>query len=228
MQIDRNESPVSEVGESGSNPEIKKWFRRGRWNVEGGETHSGSGSTLRYTENLRRELPAILSKYNVRTLLDAPCGDFNWMRMVELGDVKYVGMDIVDDIVSDNRQQYATDKRVFLAGDITRSRLPRADAMLCRDCLFHLTYGQVSDFFSNFLRSEIPLLLLTSHLLYRNKDIDRAGHFRQLNMRRPPFGFPEPLATVEDWIGSSASVYRRVAARSDRATDASVLNGVSR
>lgn len=182
------------------NPDIKKWFRKGRWVAGGGETHSGAGSTLLYTEKLRNELPLLLEHHRVKTLLDAPCGDFNWMRAIDLGDVQYIGMDIADDIVSEVRTRYESDRRRFIVGDITRTRLPRVDLMLCRDCLFHLMYSQIEEFFDNFRRSKIPLLLLTSHHIAKNRDIERAGRFRQLNMRKEPFGLPEPLAAIDDWI----------------------------
>ena len=40
------------------------------------ESVSGAGSSLTATERARRELPAIWQQYQVRSLLDAPCGDF--------------------------------------------------------------------------------------------------------------------------------------------------------
>src|SRR5215212_9991686 len=48
------------------------------------ESLSGAGSNLRQTETLRRELPGLLSKLSIRSLLDAPCGDFHWMQHVDL------------------------------------------------------------------------------------------------------------------------------------------------
>lgn len=48
------------------------------------ESRSGAGSTLASTANIRRELPGLVERLNIRTLLDAPCGDFNWMKEVAL------------------------------------------------------------------------------------------------------------------------------------------------
>jgi hypothetical protein len=53
------------------------FYSEKRWG--GGETVSGPGSTLERTAKLRRELPILLEEIGARTLLDAPCGDFNWI-----------------------------------------------------------------------------------------------------------------------------------------------------
>lgn len=173
-------------------------FWKGQWGD--GESLSGKGSSLAYTENLRKALPGLLDIHQVGLFLDAPCGDFHWMRMVDLPQTYYIGMDIVPELIADNNRVYASRQRKFLVGDITASPLPPADMMMCRDCLFHLPYDYIHRFLSNFLRSGIPLLLMTSNIIAHNKDIDRPGRWRQLNMMRPPFRFEEPETRVEDWI----------------------------
>lgn len=180
-------------------------FRKGQWGE--GESLSGKGSTLAYTANLRKELPGLLARHNVKTFLDAPCGDFNWMRMVDLTGIKYIGMELVQDLVRDNQSKYQSEHRTFIQGDITISQLPNADMMMCRDCLFHLPYDFIYRFFKNFLRAQIPLLLLTSNMIAHNKDIPVPGRWRQLNMRRPPFSMPEALEAIEDWIDGSPRRY---------------------
>ncbi len=59
------------------------------------ESVSGAGSSLTATERARRELPAIWQQYQVRSLLDAPCGDFHWMQTIAHQLDRYVGVDIV-------------------------------------------------------------------------------------------------------------------------------------
>jgi hypothetical protein len=180
--------------------ELAAFFRKDKWPAGDGETVSGRGSTLAYTANLRADLPKLIAKYGVGVLLDAPCGDFNWMSQVDLKGVGYIGMDIVPELVEENVRKHSNEGRRFVAGDITRETLPAADLMLCRDCLFHLCYDDIVRFFANFVSSGIPYLLLTTHRVQNNRDIDRPGRFRRLNMRRPPFEFPEPLEEIEDWI----------------------------
>ena len=65
-------------------------FRNNYWNEK--ETVSGEGSTLDNTENIRRVLPEILSELNIKSIIDVPCGDFKWMKLIINNmKVKYTG-----------------------------------------------------------------------------------------------------------------------------------------
>lgn len=44
------------------------------------ETVSGPGSSLENTATLRRALPSLVTRYGLKRVVDAPCGDFNWMK----------------------------------------------------------------------------------------------------------------------------------------------------
>ena len=48
------------------------------------------GLTLMYTKNLREQLPNILPQFEIRIMLDAPCGDFHWMSQVPLNLDQYI------------------------------------------------------------------------------------------------------------------------------------------
>jgi hypothetical protein len=125
------------------------------WEFTGGlpETHCGYGSTLKATENLRLFLPGLLRMLNVRTLLDAPCGDFNWMRKVVLDDIAYIGMDVDEENLADAREWSAAD---FINRDVLTEPLPKADAWLCRDFLQHLPNAGVERALKQFQHGLVP------------------------------------------------------------------------
>ena len=165
------------------------------------ESASGPGSTMAYTRNIRAHIPALVSDFNVKVFLDAPCGDFNWFQHVALqNDVSYVGGDIVEPLILENQRKYGNAVRSFKRLDIIQDDLPAADVWMCRDCLFHLSNDDALAAIHNFLRSEIRYFLTTTHPdCERNADIP-TGSFRQLNLRKPPFSFGEPLRLMDDWI----------------------------
>ena len=170
------------------------------------ESRSGPSSTLARTESLRNALPACLEKLNVKVLLDAPCGDLNWMKTLlpEL-NCKYLGADIVPQLVQDlNKRFGALDNATFHVLDITSSKLPYADLMLCRDCLFHLSYADIAKFLKNFLKSKIKYLMTTSHINskgFTNQDII-TGDWRWFDLFLPPFNFPHSYKMrIEDGGG---------------------------
>ncbi|MDQ3744860.1 MAG: class I SAM-dependent methyltransferase [Acidobacteriota bacterium] len=200
------------VHEAWRRPSLKRVFsdiyRTNAW--KNPESVSGRGSTLARTQAIISHLPPLLQELGARTLLDAACGDFNWMRYAELDGVKYVGADIVPDLVARNRHLYGRKGRSFLALDITKDRLPRADAVLCRDCLIHLSFESIDAAVANFKRSGAGYLLCTTHASVTRNVPCRDGEWRNINLHLPPFNFPPPLKMiVEDAeLGKCLGVWR--------------------
>lgn len=171
-------------------------FDKNAWGMD--ESRSGAGSTLTATEHLRRELPRIVAMVGARTFLDAPCGDFNWMRHCELGVDHYTGADIVPALVERLRNQHASPTRSFIQLDITKDPLPHADIFLCRDCFIHLSFAHIHDVIDNFLRSDCKHLLVSTYRDMRGNVDNFTGGVRMLNLTLPPFGFPQPIEYIVD------------------------------
>lgn len=172
------------------------FYSENLWGDE--ESVSGPGSNLARTTKLRQELPALLHELDAHTLLDAPCGDFNWMKDTQLGIKKYIGVDVVPDLIARNQELYGNAERQFALLDLTRDELPRVDVILCRDCLIHFSYRHIAAAIKNFKRSTSTYLLTNSYPLWpANTDI-RTGDCRQLNLTLPPFNFPTPLKYIEE------------------------------
>src|SRR5262245_18294066 len=81
------------------------------------ESASGSGSSAAGTAPLRAELPGLFADLGIRTLLDAPCGDFHWMREVAGGLDHYIGLDIVPALIARNTAHHASDRVQFICAD---------------------------------------------------------------------------------------------------------------
>ena len=155
------------------------------WNCR--ESRSGGGSALSATTVIRKELPLIWGKYNIKTFLDVPCGDFNWMRKVEKKDIEYIGGDIVEELIKRNNELYETPQVKFLKIDITKDALPKTDMIFCKDCLQHLSYESIYKALQNFKRSGAEYLMVTSYpLTIKNHDI-LDGDYRPLNLFKKPF-----------------------------------------
>ncbi len=179
-------------------------YMKGRWT--GGESPSGEGSSLRQTEILRQELPRLLARLGVRTVLDAACGDFNWMKELRLDLDRYIGIDIVRPLVQRNRSRYGDRRHEFLHLDITREQLPRADLILCRDCLGHLSHQDVRAALLNFRETGSTWLLTTTYPHEgENRDIV-SGQWRPLDLERPPFSLPPPHELLHE--APPTEVYR--------------------
>jgi hypothetical protein len=163
------------------------------------ESGSGTGSDLRATADVRERLPELLTRLGATSLLDAPCGDFNWMRHVELPVQDYYGVDIVPSVIMENQRRFGDSHRHFAVADLTSDKLPRADVILCRDCLVHVSFEDAALILENFRATDATWLLLNTYPeVFRNRNQFTGRHWRRLNFRLPPFNFPEPVESFPD------------------------------
>jgi hypothetical protein len=118
-------------------------------------------------------------------------------------NVKYIGADIVSDLIDELNLKFSARNISFEKIDIIQQSFPDADLMICRDCLFHLTFDQIHRVLINFIKSRIPYFLTTTHKNtnnFRNIDIE-TGDFRMIDLFSHPFNFPKnPLMRIEDWM----------------------------
>ena len=160
-------------------------------------TPSGTGSTEPYTKEIIIQLPKLLKKYKINSILDLPCGDLSWIKLVDLGSIRYTGADIVEELIKLNSQKYASDRIQFKQLNIINDKLPAADLLLCRDCFVHLSNQQIIESIENISSQRFRYLLLTSFpAILENEDII-TGEWRPLNMEIEPFNL-EPIDFIEE------------------------------
>ena len=175
--------------------EFTRIYETNHWRV--GETRSGPGSTLVATEALRRELPAFLQALGVKTLLDAPCGDYHWFPAMQLQLDHYIGVDIVEPLITAN-QAFANRRTSFQCLDIRVDPLPKVDLILCRDALVHMSYHDIQATLRNFVLSGSTYVLMTTFPKYLNEDLRGNQIWRPLNLELPPFKLPKPLLFLNE------------------------------
>jgi 2-polyprenyl-3-methyl-5-hydroxy-6-metoxy-1,4-benzoquinol methylase len=171
-------------------------------NYWGYESVSGTGSTLSYTENIRQQLPKLISQFNIKSVLDAPCGDFGWMKiLLPKLNVNYIGADIVKELIESHKTNYQNEVVKFITLDLITDKFPKSDLMICRDCLFHLSYDDIWSVLLNFVNSDTTYLLTTTHknkYNFKNTNI-QTGDYRMIDLFSHPFNFPtNPLARIDD------------------------------
>ncbi len=125
-------------------------------------------------------------------MLDIPCGDYNWMKEIDL-KCDYIGADIVEEIIENDKKLYSSGNVSFQVIDMTKDPVPKVDMIFCKDCLQHLSYENVALALNNFKKSGSEYLLVSSFPnTWRNHDI-YDGDFRPLNIRKKPFNLPKPI-----------------------------------
>lgn len=174
-------------------------FDRGGW-TGSKESISGRGSEIGTTEVFRAQLSAWLRTHpEVRTILDAPCGDFNWIRHVpEIAARSYIGGDIVAALIAENNARYPAPGRAFREIDIIAGELPAADLWLCRDVLFHFPLEVAVAVSMRFLDAGIPYFMATTFPGRANERSAPMGGYAPYNLEAAPFSLPPATALLDD------------------------------
>jgi hypothetical protein len=172
---------------------------RKSWNLSDdcSESYSGRGSCTDTTEDIRENLPKIIKNYNIKSITDSPCGDWNWMRLVNLDGINYIGYDVIDEIINSNINNYSSDSIKFEIKDIINDDIQKSDLIICRDFTFHISNDNVLKLLDNFRKSGSKYLLTTS---FENVDVNidisfesKGYGFRKVNLRNHPFNLNEYL-----------------------------------
>lgn len=170
-------------------------YESNHWGCE--ESRSGFGSTLEATKVLRRKMASLFDRLKIKSLLDIPCGDFNWMSQLDLSNISYIGADIVAKMIEDNTQRYPSKK--FITADLLNDPLPKSDLILCRDCLQHFSPEDVLRAVKNMRASGSKYLLATT---FTNKDRSNSsiqtGQWSPHNLQLQPFNWPAPLEVLNE------------------------------
>lgn len=182
-------------------------WRSNLWGAE--ESRSGLGSEAQATAQLTAELPSLLQRFGIRTLLDIPCGDFGWLGRTGLDLDVYLGADIVSEIVELNTARFATaDRRVaFRQLDLLTDPLPAMDAVLCRDCLVHLSFANIERAFANLGASGSRWLIATTFTDHQDNHDIADGDWRLLNLQAAPFNLPPPAELLNEGCREADGTY---------------------
>jgi hypothetical protein len=178
---------------------------------------SGVGSEMDETAALRADLPRLLARLGITSLLDAPCGDAGWINAADLG-VRYAGVDIVPALIESLRARAAAGDigGEYHRADITRDSLSRCDAILCRDCLVHLSFANIERAVVNFKASGAAWLIATTFPGWQINHDCEDGDWRALNFERAPFNWGVPVELLNEncteagggWRDKSLGVWR--------------------
>jgi len=146
-------------------------------------------------------LRLICQKYNILSISDIPCGDFNWMPsfLSEFPQVRYTGFDVVKAIIERNQSLHPQFSFELL--DITSESPPKADLILCKDLLNHLTYAHIQQAIVNMKLSGSTYLLASNNFGWENQDLARSGGSRHLDLLAAPFNFQRPIWDNIHYLG---------------------------
>jgi hypothetical protein len=171
-------------------------YTRSAWGSQ--ESRSGPSSTSQRTEQLRGQLPQLFSKFNIQSILDCGCGDWSWMSEVDLTNIEYIGVDIVDPLLDYLQTKYKFPNVRFQKMDVMEDPAETADLWFVRDLLPLYPTSTYTHFFQRFLESNSKYIALTSIETDEPNDTGVLGIWRTLNLREAPFSLKHPISILPD------------------------------
>lgn len=162
-----------------------------RWSSweTGNETVCGYGSMWLHAKAFAQWLGNLLPLLEIHTVNDAGCGDFNWMKRVNLNGIDYLGYDLV---------QPENPVLPFQKLNIAQEVMRPADLIICRDVLFHFPNNEVEKTLALFRRSSRFLIATSSNgvpAMRHEWSPNLLQNFSPLDLR-PYLG--EPLTYLEE------------------------------
>ena len=160
------------------------------WTAEGDVSVSGSGSEMRHAKTIGLKLDAFCKINSVKSIVDCPCGDYNWQHLFNVEEMLYVGYDIVPQIVATNKQSHPNID--FHVGDVTETNFGTADLIVVRDCLVHLSNEQTVAALKNIAGQDIKFAAITHFGDMAQNEQTIAPRWRAMNLLIAPYNLPQP------------------------------------
>lgn len=175
-------------------------YATGVWiNKPGQKSLSGLGSEAAVVKEIARPLSDRLRSLKAQSVLDVGCGDFRSFVDCQFNG-HYIGVDIVDHLIEENSRRYGGPMREFRTLDAVLGPLPKADVVLLREVLFHLSFEDAKRMLRNVASSGAKYLIATNDkAIWFNSNIS-SGDFRRLNLMKSPFGLPAPSHEIDDCL----------------------------
>lgn len=172
---------------------------------------AGYGTNMNAVLPIIQELPNILKKYEIKTFLDAPCGDYYIMKLIDFTNIKYIGIDLVDEQIKRNKKEYQDiDFRVL---NMFTDEIPKADLVFCRDIFIHLSTINIKTFIHNCIKSNCKYLMSSTYTrINENSELNGIVGWRLLNLENSPYNFPKPLELIQENdnvdVGKSMGIWK--------------------
>lgn len=96
------------------------------------------------------------------TVCDLGCGDFNIGKQLISFTQKYIGVDIVPNLITRNKQKFFLPNLEFYCLDLAKDTIPKANCVLIRQVLQHLSNQEIIALIPKLY--QYKYLILTEHL----------------------------------------------------------------
>jgi hypothetical protein len=175
---------------------MRQVYHQKLWGDNGSKFYSGEGShhpdlVKPYIKVLSNFLQSLKKPF---VICDLGCGDFNVGKELVPISGSYIAVDIVPELIDYNRQTFNFPNLEFQCLDIAKDELPKAEIVLLRQVLQHLSNAEVQKVMKKLV--SYRYVIVTEHIpegdFVPNRDIVSGQGIRLkkqsgINLLEPPF-----------------------------------------
>jgi hypothetical protein len=181
-------------------------YKSNHWNksrkFDANQSYSGPGSVPNsiQTNHLISELEKFFKENDIRNILDAPCGDCAWIKKIFTTNIKYTGIDIVEDLINQNKLTFESNSNIeFYCKDLTEyNDFNNYDFILIRDLFIHLPLSMINKIITNLKNSNCKYFAFNNYeSININKEVSTGQH-RKINLLKDPFNFDLPYHKINE------------------------------
>lgn len=179
-------------------------YQQGAWGKDqNGRGTSGSGSTLTEGKPFVDYLQALIDRIpSIQSVVDIGCGDWVLARNIHWGERDYVGIDVVESVVSTNQSKFGAERIHFIQLDAINEDLPSGDLVICKDVLQHLPNSCIFALLAKFKKFHYCVIVNDRHLRSRKNKDTYIGGYRPIDLTAAPF-FLQPREIFNYVSGST-------------------------
>lgn len=160
-------------------------YQENKW-----DNGSGPGSLPEKTIEYRNMLESFMKEHKIKTVLDIGCGDWQFSKLIDWGDVKYTGIDCVKDMIDKNKELYKQDGREFILMNVIKEpdklREYKVDLIIMKDVLQHWPVNEIYKIIG-IVRKCTKYILITNCCNQGDEGDDiNFGGFRPLSHKKKP------------------------------------------
>lgn len=143
---------------------MEQVYEQNLWGGKKGSFYSGEGShnPLIVEPYVKVIIKFLQSFDKPLTVCDLGCGDFNIGNQLYEFSKSYVGVDVVEALIEENKKAFTAPNLTFKVLDISKADLPKADCVFIRQVLQHLSNNEIQTILDKL--KDYKYAIITEHI----------------------------------------------------------------
>jgi hypothetical protein len=143
---------------------MEQVYKLNLWGANEMKFYSGEGSHhSKYVKPYITVISSFLSSFSIPPVVcDLGCGDFNIGRQLVKYSSKYIGVDIVNDLILFNKKIFNQKQLEFKCLDLAKDSIPAGDCAIIRQVFQHLSNNEVKQILNKL--HQFKFVIITEHI----------------------------------------------------------------